>query len=104
MCAGSLGRKLIPFPNVIAGCLIGFTVSGWGELLVACVGWAFVFCLYVWIAESNRVALTICAFKERGQRLLFGSPALTFFAIEWVTALATSLPFAAIVAAVRFAL
>ena len=91
-----LRGSIIPIPNVLAGILIGVAVNAWGELLVSCVGWSFVFCAHVWIAEHQRAEFTISEMKTRAHRLLFGSPAMTFCAVEWVTALTTSLAVSAV--------
>ena len=91
-----LRGSIIPIPNVLAGILIGVAVNAWGELLVSCVGWSFAFCAHVWIAQHQRAEFTIVEMETRAHRLLFGSPAMTFYAIEWATALPTSLAVSAV--------
>ena len=84
-------------PNVLAGALIGYASSSWTEVMVATAAWPVIYCVYVSLIEQSRVVATVVQFRERGRRLLFGSPASTFFAIEFVTALLTALPVACIV-------
>jgi hypothetical protein len=84
---------MIPFPNVIAGVLIGIANDAFLAVVLAAFAWGFVFCGYVWVADSKRAKLTITSFRDRGRRFLFGSPVLTFYGIEYVTALATSFLF-----------
>jgi hypothetical protein len=96
-----LRGSIIPIPNVLAGILIGVAVNAWGELTVSCVGWSFAFCAHVWIAEHQRAEFTIFEMETRAHRLLFGSPAMTFYAIEWATALPTSLAVSAVTFIVR---
>jgi hypothetical protein len=82
---------MIPVPNVIGGLLIGIANTSWFAVVLACLVWPFVFCAYVSIMDSARREATVADFRARGRRLMFGSPALTFYAIEFVTALMTSL-------------
>ncbi|MFA7165262.1 MAG: hypothetical protein WC124_05370 [Desulfoplanes sp.] len=92
-------NRMIPFPNLIAGVLIGSVNSPWFSVAIASIGWSFIFCSYVWItgASEDRIEM----FKQRGKRLLLGSPVLTFYAIEFTTALETSLIFASITFGVK---
>jgi hypothetical protein len=85
---------MIPIPNVLAGALIGLVNRSWAELLVSAAVWPVVYCAYVAITERPRAATTIAQFRERGQRLLFGSATSTFYAVEFATAIATALPIA----------
>jgi hypothetical protein len=85
---------MIPAPNFIAGLLIGIANTSWLAVLLACLVWPLFFCAYISIVDSARRAATVADFHARGRRLLFDSPALTFYAIEFFTALMTSLPVA----------
>ena len=87
---------MIPMPNVIAGILIGVANSSWVEVLVSSLVWPGIYCLYVSLTERPRIDATVAQFKERGKRLLLGSPVATFYAIEFATALLTALPIACI--------
>lgn len=82
---------MIPIPNVLAGLLIGIVNTSWVAVLLACLVWPLVFCAYVSIVDSARRNATVADFRARGRRLVFGSPALSFYAIEFFTALMTSL-------------
>jgi len=83
---------LIPFPNIIAGVLTGLANSSWVEVLTAAgVFWPIVYSISVALAERPRALSTIATLRERGRHLLFGSPLLTFYAIEAITASVTAL-------------
>lgn len=82
---------MIPVPNFLAGVLIGIVNTSWAAVILACCVWSVVFCGYVSIADSTRKEAAIKDFRSRGRRLLFGSATLTFYGIEFYTALMTSL-------------
>lgn len=88
---------MTPTPNVLAGALIGYASASWTEVMVATVAWPVIYCVYVSLIEQSRAVDTAAQFRERGRRLLFGSPASTFFAIEFIIALLTAFPVACIV-------
>lgn len=92
---------MIPAPNVIAGILIGIANDGWLTVMEATVIWPFVFCLYVSIVERARMIAAVASLSERGRHLIGGSPALTFYAIEFATALTTALPIALLAHALK---
>ena len=85
---------MIPAPNLIAGILIGIASTGLIEVLLASLAWPLVFCVYVWIRDRERADVTIESFRAHGKRLLLNSPALTFYATEYSTALLTAVPVA----------
>lgn len=82
---------MIPAPNFIAGVLIGLANTSWLAVILACLVWPFVFCAYVAIFDAARRDATVEHFRTQSRRLLFDSPVLTFYAIEFSTALTTSL-------------
>lgn len=82
---------MIPAPNFIAGLLIGLANTSWLAVVLACLAWPFVFCAYVGIADAARRDATVEHFRTNSRRLLSDSPVLTFYAIEFSTALTTSL-------------
>jgi hypothetical protein len=92
---------MIPAPNVIAGIFIGVVNDSWLTVLGVAAVWPFIFCVYVSIAHGARRQATVASFAERGRHLLMGSPVLTFYAIEFATALFTALPLALLAHAVR---
>lgn len=92
---------MIPAPNVVAGILIGVVNDGWLTVLGAAVIWPLIFCVYVSITDRNRMTATVASFSERGRHLIAGSPVLTFYAIEFATALGTALPSALVAHAVK---
>jgi len=82
--------------NVLAGLAIGLVNDTWFATLIASVVWPFIYCAFVSIARADRARVTIADFRARGRHFLFGSPAATFYSIEFVTALFTALPVALI--------
>ncbi len=85
---------MIPAPNVIAGMLIGVLNDNWLAVLGSSAVWPLIFCAYVSIANRARRDATVGQFAARGRQLLMGSPVLTFYAGEFVTAALTALPVA----------
>lgn len=85
---------LIPAPNVIAGIAIGLVNDSWLTALGVAAVWPFIFCVYVSFLDTTRRKATVASFAERGHHLLAGSPLLTFYAVEFATALTTAIPFA----------
>jgi hypothetical protein len=80
--------------NLLAGLAIGIANTSWLAVIVVSLTWPFIFCAYVSMLHTQRTRATIADFQARGRRLLFDSPVLTFYAIEFVTALFTVLPVA----------
>jgi hypothetical protein len=94
-------KDMIPAPNVIAGVLVGVLSDNWLTVLVSAALWPFAFCLYVSIAHRTRRDSTVASFAARGRHLVLGSPVLTFYAVEFATALATTVPIALLAHAVK---
>jgi hypothetical protein len=92
---------VIPAPNVIAGILVGVLNDSWFTVLVSAAVWPFTFCLYVSIAHRTRRDSTVASFAAGGRHLLMGSPVLTFYAVEFATALVTTVPVALLAHAVK---
>jgi len=82
---------MIPASNFIAGVLIGIVNDLWWTIPLSALGWGIVFCFYVTITQFERRRQSIESIAEKGQKLLLGSPAMTFYMIEFVTAFITSL-------------
>lgn len=85
---------MIPAPNVLAGVLIGIVNDSWLSVLGVSAVWPLIFCVYISIMDRARRDATVAQFTARGRHLLMGSPTLTFYAGEFVTALLTALPVA----------
>jgi hypothetical protein len=81
----------MPAPNFFAGILIGIANQSWLAVIVTSAVWPIFFCAQVSILESERAATTIEDMKTRGRRLIFNSPTITFYAIEFYTGLMTAL-------------
>ena len=92
---------MLPYPNVLAGVLIGAVNSPWSAVLGASLGWGIVWCLYVWICNIHTARIVFL--RERGKHLLFGSPAITFWAIEWIIGFSTAPPIGTVVYFARLA-
>ena len=82
---------MLPAPNFFAGILIGVANEQWLAVLVAAFGWGIVFCFYVSLFEVRRKTFEIEQIRQKGQRLLFNSPTMTFYQIEFLTGFMTSL-------------
>ncbi len=82
---------MLPIPNFTAGILIGFANTTWITVNISCIGWGFIFCVYSRIFDADKTISNIEHMKTYGQRFLFNSPSLTFYSIEYFTALMTSL-------------
>ncbi len=81
---------MIPAPNFLAGVLIGIANDLWWTVLLSALGWGIVFCFYVTVTQSERRRKSIESITEKGQKLFLGSPTMTFYMIEFVTAFITS--------------
>jgi hypothetical protein len=93
------GLQAIPsyFPDLIAGGVIGFTVRRWGQLLVGCIGWAFLISLC-------RATAMFIYYKAPALVWLYDPLLLTLLVVGWMISLIISLVIAAVIAAIRFAL
>jgi len=92
---------MIPAPNVLAGVVIGIATNSWLTVLGVAAVWPALFCMYVAVAERARREATVAVFAARVRHLLMSSTALTFFAIEFRTALCTAVPVAVLAHAVK---
>jgi hypothetical protein len=81
---------MIPAPNFIAGVLIGIANDIWWAVPLSSLGWSVVFCFSVSLTQSERRKNTILSFAEKGRRLFLGSPTMTFYVVEFMTAFITS--------------
>ena len=86
----------MPVPNFLAGVLIALFLNTWAELLFGCVVWAFVYCAFRWFIGGQRVEKAEAYYQASDKHLLLQSPILTFYAIEWATAVTIALLFAAL--------
>ena len=87
---------MLPIPNVIAGVLIGIANTGWIEVLGSALVWPAIYCLFVLYSERARVEAKVAQFRENAKKLIFHSPVVTFYTIEFITALFTALPVACV--------
>ncbi len=83
---------MIPMPNVIAGVLVGLVNDAWvGVLTGSALVWPLIFCVYVSLVDSRRVAAVAEKLESRVKAYL----------VEFCTASLTALPVASIVYLVR---
>jgi hypothetical protein len=88
--------NMVPFPNVIAGILIGIANDNWLSWLIAPFGWGLCFCVYESFTWSDRRTAFIENAQSLGRTLKFGmSPRMAFYFVEYSTAVCTSLLFSA---------
>ena len=93
---------MIPFPNAIAGILIGAINDAWLLRLLIPFGWGFVYLLYISITDADRRTAHVQNAEKPDHRPRFGlSPLMAFYTIEYGTALVTSLNFSIISGAIR---
>ena len=79
-------------PNVIAGALVGLASDAWGGVLTgSALVWPLVFCVYVSLVDSPRLAAMADKLESRVKAYL----------VEFCTASLTALPVASIVYLVR---
>jgi hypothetical protein len=91
-----------PIPNVIAGIMIGVVIHSLIALTLISLCWAGVFCVYISVLDKEYVGSSIHSIKDRGQRLFFNSPRLTFYSVVYSTALVISLLFGIITYGLKF--
>ena len=88
---------MIPFPNVIAGILIGIANDTWLARLIAPFMWGVVFCFYTSIVRRDKRDAFISNAKMRDKKAKWGiSHVQAFYFVEYMTASFTSLFFSII--------
>jgi hypothetical protein len=88
---------MIPFPNVIAGILIGIANDTWLARLIIPLAWGLVFCVYTSIARRDKRDAFITQSQGRDRQAKWGmSHMQTFYFVEYLTATSTSLIFSII--------
>ena len=92
----------MPFPNLIAGILIGIACHKWGTRLIIPFAWAVVFCVYSSFFEKSKRDVTIAYKKHLNRKLKWGiSPTHAFYFGEYVTATFTSLMFSVLTGTIK---
>lgn len=89
-----------PFPNIAVGMLIGSANDSWWAIAIVCVGWAFIFCAYLWMRNAHEPLLA----DMRGGALpnfWFGSATASLWVLTWIVTFVVSLLFASASFAVR---
>ena len=86
-----------PFPNVIAGILIGIVNDTWLSRLIIPFIWGFVFCIYTSIFRRDKRDVFITNAEIHDIKAKWGmSNVQAFYFIEYFTASFTSLLFSII--------
>lgn len=93
---------MVPFPNVIAGILIGITNDSWFARIIVPFVWGIVFCIYVSVFRRDRRDAYITNAILREVKAKWGmSHIQAFYFIEYMTAVSTSLFFSIISGFIR---
>jgi hypothetical protein len=92
---------MIPFPNLIAGILIGATNSSILSLVVVSVIWGFVFVIYTMILGQNDMPVFLEKLQNKKRTRLGLSPRLSFYVIEYITGVLTALIIALVVIVIK---
>ncbi len=88
---------MIPFPNVIAGILIGIASDTWCAWLIVPFIWGIVFCIYTSIARRGERDAFIANAEIQDKKAKWGmSHIQAFYFVEYMTASFTSLFFSVI--------
>jgi len=93
---------MIPFPNLIAGVLIGIANDTWGARLIVPFVWGIVFCVYTSLFGRDKRDIFIAQKKNLNHKLKWGmSPIQAFYFVEYMTATSTSLIFSVVSGAIK---
>jgi hypothetical protein len=93
---------MIPFPNVLAGIIIGIVTDTWFARLVIPFVWGIVFCVYASFFTSGRKDRFVAHQKSLNRKAKWGmSPIEAFYFVEYMTACFTSLIFSLISGAIK---
>jgi hypothetical protein len=93
---------MIPFPNVIAGILIGIANDTWLARLIIPFAWGIVFCIYTSIARRDKRDAFVTKSENLGREAKWGmSHVHAFYFVEYMTASFTSLLFSIISGFIR---
>ena len=88
---------MIPFPNVIAGILIGVANETWSALFIIPFVWGIAYCIYVLFTKKEELNMFIEQAKINNRKGKWGmSHKQEFYFVEYTTASFTSLVFSLI--------
>lgn len=83
---------MIPFPNFIAGILIGVFNHPWVNVLLSSIIWGIIFCIYVSITQRGRFRQYVEYYSKHRPRANFGlSHSASFYVIEFFAGVSTAL-------------
>lgn len=84
---------MIPFPNVIAGIMIGIVNDVWVARLLAPFVWGIVFCIHTSIVRREELnAFVAWAYMSEKKNKWGMNHKQAFYFVENMTAVSTSLP------------
>jgi len=93
---------MIPFPNVIAGILIGVANEAWSALFIIPFVWGIAYCIYVSFTKKKELNIFIEQAKRYNRKGKWGmSHKQEFYFVEYMTASFTSLVFSVISGIIR---
>lgn len=93
---------MLPFPNVLAGILIGIANDTWLARLVIPFVWGIVFCFYASFSWRDRREAFVAHQRSLGRKVKWGmSPIQAFYFVEYMTGSFTSLIFSVISGAIK---
>ncbi len=88
---------MIPFPNAIAGILIGIANEAWSVLFIIPFIWGIAYCIYVSFTKRENLIIFIEQAKTNNRKGKWGmSHKQEFYFVEYMTASFTSLVFSLI--------
>jgi len=88
---------MIPFPNVVAGILIGIINDAWIARLFAPFAWGIVFCIHTSIVRRDELkAFLASAYMSEKKNKWGMNHEQAFYFVEYMTAVSTSLLFSVI--------
>jgi len=92
----------MPFPNLIAGLLIGIVCDEWGERLISPFAWGILFCIYSAIFERAKDNISTADKRSLNYKVKWGmSFRQAFFFVKYITATFTSFIFAMLAGAIK---
>jgi hypothetical protein len=93
---------MIPFPNLIAGVLIGIASDTWLQRLIIPFGWGLVVCVYTSLFRKDERDIYIADRKSIDHKAKWGlSDLQSFYFVEYMTASFISLTFSLVSGAIK---
>ena len=88
--------------NFIAGIMIGLTNESWLGCIFSSIGWGIIYCLYKYFFRADEIQNYLKRAKDLDRPLRWGiDPKLSFFIIEFNTAVVSALFFSLLLFGIR---